>query len=284
MEKLDGKYVSNYVKEKVKQDICLLNMKGIDRVPGLAVIIVGDNDASNIYVRNKEKACNYCGINSSIIRFDSNTSEDTIISCIEKLNNDNMVDGILCQLPLPQGINEKRVLNSISPNKDVDCFSNSRMGDLLLHNECVVYPCTPYGIMTLLDFYSIGIEGKYCVVVGRSNIVGKPMALMLLKKNATITVCHSKTKNLKDICKKADILVSAVGKANFITKDMVKENAVVIDVGMNRENGKLCGDVSSEVSEKVSWLTPVPGGVGPMTVAMLMQNTLNLFMEHENLK
>lgn len=284
MEKLDGKYVSNYVKEKVKQEICLLNMKGIDRVPGLAVIIVGDNDASNIYVRNKEKACNYCGINSSIIRFDSNTSEDTIISCIEKLNNDNMVDGILCQLPLPQGINEKRVLNSISPNKDVDCFSNSRMGDLLLHNECVVYPCTPYGIMTLLDFYSIGIEGKYCVVVGRSNIVGKPMALMLLKKNATITVCHSKTKNLKDICKKADILVSAVGKANFITKDMVKENAVVIDVGMNRENGKLCGDVSSEVSEKVSWLTPVPGGVGPMTVAMLMQNTLNLFMEHENLK
>lgn len=284
MEKLDGKFVSNYVKNKVKQEISALKSIGVDRVPGLAVIIVGDNDASNIYVRNKEKACNYCGINSSIIRFDSNTSEDTIISCIEKLNNDNMVDGILCQLPLPQGINEKRVLNSISPNKDVDCFSNSRMGDLLLHNECVVYPCTPYGIMTLLDFYSIGIEGKYCVVVGRSNIVGKPMALMLLKKNATITVCHSKTKNLKDICKKADILVSAVGKANFITKDMVKENAVVIDVGMNRENGKLCGDVSSEVSEKVSWLTPVPGGVGPMTVAMLMQNTLNLFMEHENLK
>lgn len=284
MEKLDGKFVSNYVKNKVKQEISALKSIGVDRVPGLAVIIVGDNDASNIYVRNKEKACNYCGINSSIIRFDSNTSEDTIISCIEKLNNDNMVDGILCQLPLPQGINEKRVLNSISPNKDVDCFSNLRMGNLLLHNECVVYPCTPYGIMTLLDFYSIGIEGKYCVVVGRSNIVGKPMALMLLKKNATITVCHSKTKNLKDICKKADILVSAVGKANFITKDMVKENAVVIDVGMNRENGKLCGDVSSEVSEKVSWLTPVPGGVGPMTVAMLMQNTLNLFMEHENLK
>lgn len=282
MEKLDGKVVSAAVKQNVANEIVELE-KRVGRNPGLAVVVVGDNDASAIYVRNKEKACVECGIRSVVVKLPENTSEDLIIKEIKNLNYDETIDGILCQLPLPDGINENKVLSAISPSKDVDGFSKERMGDLLLH-DCSVYPCTPYGIITMLEYYNIPIEGKHCVVVGRSNIVGKPVLMLMLKKNATVTICHSRTQNLVEICKSADILIVAIGKANFITKDMVKENAVVIDVGINRENGKLCGDVSKDVVDKVSWLSPVPGGVGPMTVAMLMQNTLNLYKEHENLK
>lgn len=277
MEVLDGKLVAGIIRAEVKEEIEKLNAR-----PQLAVILVGDNDASNIYVRNKEKACEEVGIKSKIIRIPLEKVKDeySIIKYIEELNVMRAYSGILCQLPLPQNLDESKVISSIAPYKDVDCFTKERIGELFLgkYKNVNIGPCTPSGIVRLLDYYKIPVEGKHVVVIGRSNIVGKPMAMLMLQKNATVTICHSKTRNLKDICKTADILISAVGKANFVTKDMVMPGAVIVDVGMNRdENGKLCGDVSRDAAEIASWMTPVPGGVGPMTVAMLMRNTLDLW-------
>lgn len=269
---LDGKAVASAVKSEVGRKVEELNKKGIEVC--LAVILAGDDPASKIYVSNKKKACESLGIISKEFILDSSASEEELIDLINKLNSDKSVNGILCQLPLPKGINEKKVLNAISPLKDVDAFHPVNVGKIMI-GEYDFVPCTPAGIMEILKFYNIDPNGKNCVVIGRSNIVGKPMAMLLLHKNGTVTVCHSKTNNLKEVCKRADILVSAVGKANFVTSDMIKENAVVIDVGMNRINGKLCGDVDFEnAAKKASYITPVPGGVGPMTIAMLMKNTL----------
>ena len=269
---LDGKVVSASVKEKVAKEVAELKKEGIG--VGLAVILVGDNPASKIYVANKKKACEATGIKSFEYILDEGTTEQELISLIETLNGEENVNGILCQLPLPAHINEQAVIAAISPEKDVDAFHISNVGRIMVGNFDFL-PCTPAGIIEILDYYKIGIEGKRCVVIGRSNIVGKPMAMLFLHRNGTVTVCHSKTENLKSITKTADILVSAVGKAGFVTADMVKEGATVIDVGMNRLEGKLCGDVCfDEVSKKAGYITPVPGGVGPMTIAVLMKNTL----------
>ncbi len=269
---IDGKAVSAFVKENIKNEVASLKEKGI--TVGLAVILVGEDPASKIYVANKKKACEDLGIISEEYLLPEDTKTEELLELINTLNNEKSVNGILCQLPLPKGIDEKTVINSISPEKDVDAFHPANVGKIMIGDYDFV-PCTPAGIMEMLKFYGIEISGKNCVVIGRSNIVGKPMSMLLLHKNGTVTTCHSKTADLKNVTNKADILVSAVGKANFVTADMVKENAVVIDVGMNRENGKLCGDVVfDEVSKKASYITPVPGGVGPMTIAMLMKNTL----------
>lgn len=269
---LDGKLVSASVKEKVKEEVAQLNREGI--AVGLAVILVGNNPASKIYVENKKKACAAAGIKSFEYLLDENTAEQELISLIETLNNEKSVNGILCQLPLPPHINERAVIAAIDPEKDVDAFHYRNVGKIMLGNFDFL-PCTPAGIIEILDYYGIEIEGKNCVVIGRSNIVGKPMAMLLLHRNGTVTICHSKTKNLKEITKTADILVAAVGKAGFVTADMVKPGATVIDVGMNRENGKLCGDVCfDEVSKTAGSITPVPGGVGPMTIAELLKNTV----------
>lgn len=269
---IDGKAVSAFVKENIKKEVASLKEKGI--TVGLAVILVGEDPASKIYVANKKKACEDLGIISEEYLLPEDTKTEELLELINTLNNEKTVNGILCQLPLPKGIDEKTVINSISPEKDVDAFHPANVGKIMIGDYDFV-PCTPAGIMEMLKFYGIEISGKNCVVIGRSNIVGKPMSMLLLHKNGTVTTCHSKTADLKNVTNKADILVSAVGKSNFVTADMVKENAVVIDVGMNRENGKLCGDVVfDEVSEKASYITPVPGGVGPMTIAMLMKNTL----------
>ena len=269
---IDGKLISSAVKERVKQGVAELKSKGI--TVGLAVIIVGEDPASKIYVANKKKACEALGIISEEYSLPENTTEKELLSLIDKLNNNKKINGILCQLPLPRHLNEKVVINAISPEKDVDAFHPQNVGKIMI-GEYDFVPCTPAGVMEMLHFEDIDICGKNCVVVGRSNIVGKPMAMLLLHKNGTVTVCHSKTENLKEICRNADILVAAVGKPKFITADMVKSGAVVIDVGMNRDDGKLCGDVDFEnVSKISSAITPVPGGVGPMTIAMLMQNTL----------
>ncbi len=269
---IDGKAVSAYIKDKVKEEVSALKEKGIDTC--LAVILVGSDPASQIYVANKKKACEALGIVSKEFVLPETTTEAELLSLIEKLNNDKSVNGILCQLPLPKGLDERVVINAISPLKDVDAFHPSNVGKIMI-GDYDFAPCTPAGVMEMLKFYDISVEGKSCVVIGRSNIVGKPMSLLLLHKNGTVTVCHSKTADLKEVCKGADILVAAVGRANFVTADMVKEGAVVIDVGMNRSEGKLCGDVDFDaVKDKVSYITPVPGGVGPMTIAMLMKNTL----------
>ncbi len=269
---IDGKAVSAAVKEEQRQEILLLNKKGIK--VGLAVIIVGDDPASKIYVANKKKACEQLGIASFEYAFDKNVQASQIIELIHTLNEEEAVNGILCQLPLPSHIDEKAVINAIAPEKDVDAFHPVNVGKIMI-GDYDFLPCTPAGVMEMLKFYGISVEGKRCVVIGRSNIVGKPMSMLLLHANGTVTVCHSKTKSLKDITQKADVLVAAVGKAKFVTADMVKEGAVVIDVGMNRENGRLCGDVDFEgVAPKTSFITPVPGGVGPMTIAMLMKNTV----------
>lgn len=269
---LDGKLVSASVKEKVKEEVAQLNREGI--AVGLAVILVGNNPASKIYVENKKKACAAAGIKSFEYLLDENTAEQELISLIETLNCEKNVNGILCQLPLPPHINERAVIAAIDPEKDVDAFHYRNVGKIMLGNFDFL-PCTPAGIIEILDYYGIEIEGKNCVVIGRSNIVGKPMAMLLLHRNGTVTICHSKTKNLKEITKTADILVAAVGKAGFVTADMVKPGATVIDVGMNRENGKLCGDVCfDEVSKTAGSITPVPGGVGPMTIAELLKNTV----------
>ncbi|MDR1892383.1 MAG: bifunctional methylenetetrahydrofolate dehydrogenase/methenyltetrahydrofolate cyclohydrolase FolD [Oscillospiraceae bacterium] len=270
---IDGKAVSQRIREEIRQEADALTAKGIH--PGLAVIIVGDDPASRIYVNNKKKACAQCGIHSEEFSLSADTTENELLELIHTLNARQDINGILCQLPLPRGFNEDVIINAIDPKKDVDAFHPGNVGGIML-NKYSFLPCTPAGVMELLKAVNTQIAGKRAVVVGRSNIVGKPMALLLLHADATVTICHSKTAGLTQICREADILVAAVGRANFITSDMIKPGAVVIDVGMNRdENGKLCGDVDFAAAEKVaSALTPVPGGVGPMTITMLLKNTV----------
>ncbi len=270
---INGKEISDFIKNSVKNEVAELKSKGIS--VGLAVIIVGDNPASKVYVANKEEACELLGIKSYKYALPHSTTNEELLTLIDKLNNDEGVDGILCQLPLPQHLDEKIIINRILPKKDVDAFHPQNVGKIMI-GDYDFLPCTPAGVIEMLKYENIDITSKNCVVIGRSNIVGKPMSMLLLHNNATVTICHSKTKNLKEVCAAADILVVAIGRAKFVTADMVKEGAVVIDVGMNRdENGKLCGDVDFEnVKEKTSYITPVPGGVGPMTIAMLMKNTL----------
>lgn len=271
-KRIDGKVISAAVKERIAAEVATLNEKGI--TVGLAVIIVGQDPASQIYVANKKKACAALGIRSEEYALPEETDEKTLLGLIEELNARKDINGILCQLPLPRHLDEKKVLNTISPEKDVDAFHPHNVGRIMIGDFDFV-PCTPAGIMEMLHYEGISVEGKTCVVIGRSNIVGKPMGMLLLHENGTVTIAHSRTKNLKELCRTADILVASVGKANFVTEDMVKEGAVVIDVGINRVDGKVCGDVDFQnVCEKTSAITPVPGGVGPMTIAMLMQNTL----------
>ncbi|MBQ7044939.1 MAG: bifunctional methylenetetrahydrofolate dehydrogenase/methenyltetrahydrofolate cyclohydrolase FolD [Clostridia bacterium] len=279
---IDGKNISSLVKEDVKKEIEALKQQNIKVC--LAVIIVGDDPASKVYVGNKKKACEATGIESLEYALPADTTEEELLCLIEKLNNDPAVNGILCQLPLPKHINEKRVINTISAKKDVDAFHPENVGHIMI-GDYTFLPCTPAGVMEMLERTGIEVQGKHCVIVGRSNIVGKPAAALMLNKSATVTVCHSKTVNLKEICLTADILIAAVGRANFITADMVRQDAIVIDVGINRnEQGKLCGDVDFEaVSQKASHITPVPGGVGPMTIAMLMKNTLTAAKQQNNL-
>lgn len=268
---IDGKHISQEIKDELKQEVAVLKASG--RECALAVIQVGNDPASSVYVRNKKKACEYIGIRSLSYELDENTSEDELLALIDKLNADPLVHGILCQLPLPKHMDEDKVINRISPEKDVDGFHPQNVGALVIGQQGFV-SCTPAGIIQLLKRSNIQMEGKHCVVIGRSNIVGKPMALLMLRENATVTICHSRTRNLKELCKEADILIVAIGKPQFITADYVKEGAVVIDVGIHRdENNKLCGDVKyDEVEPVASAITPVPGGVGPMTIAMLMHN------------
>ena len=273
-EIISGKLVSQEVRKNITREVAEFKEKtGV--TPGLAVILVGNNPASCVYVRNKHKACLEVGMNSYEINMPETTTEAELLSKIEELNHDTSVHGILVQLPLPKHISEETVLNAISPKKDVDAFHPTNVGKIV-SGKYDFLPCTPAGIMELLHFYNVDISGKECVVIGRSNIVGKPMALLLLAENGTVTVCHSKTKNLSEVTKRADILVVAIGRANFVTKDMVKEGAVVIDVGINRlDDGKLAGDVDFQSVEPiVSKITPVPGGVGPMTITMFLKNTL----------
>ena len=274
---IDGKALAAKVKENVKQEA-----ESLARKPGLAVIIVGNNPASRVYVNSKRKDCEECGFLSEEYALPEETRQEELIALIQELNARSDIDGILCQLPLPDGIDEEAVLMAISPEKDVDGFHPMNMGALLVGKEGFL-PCTPYGIMEMLEEYGIDPKGKRCVVIGRSNIVGKPMALLLLQKHGTVTICHSRTRNLGDICREADILVAAVGKLHMVTADMIKPGAVVIDVAMNRnEAGKLCGDVDYAEAEQVaSAITPVPGGVGPMTRAMLMKNTLLAAQKHQ---
>lgn len=276
-EILNGKETSAKVRAEVKAETEKLYAETGKR-PGLAVILVGSDPASRIYVNNKKKACDEIGFTSWEYALPEETTEAELLALVNKLNADETVHGILCQLPLPKHLDEKTVINAISPAKDVDAFHPVNVGKIML-GDYDFLPCTPAGCMELLHTYGIDPSGKKCVVVGRSNIVGKPMSMLLLHANATVTTCHSRTEDLKSECLQADILVSAVGKANFITADMVKEGAVVIDVGMNRdESGKLCGDVDyANVAPKTTYITPVPGGVGPMTIAMLMRNTLSAF-------
>jgi methylenetetrahydrofolate dehydrogenase (NADP+)/methenyltetrahydrofolate cyclohydrolase len=272
-EIINGKVVSAKVKEDVRKETEILAEKGIKI--GLAVVIVGNNPASRVYVNSKKKACEEVGFSSYEYALPEETTQQELLDLVDILNKDEKVNGILVQLPLPEQIDENAVINAISPDKDVDAFHPFNVGKIMI-GEFAFLPCTPAGVMELIDSTGVEIAGKSCVVIGRSNIVGKPMSMLLLHRSGTVTICHSKTQNLAEICRNADILVAAVGKANFVTADMVKEGAVVIDVGMNRlENGKLCGDVKyDEVSEKAGYITPVPGGVGPMTIAMLMKNTL----------
>ena len=276
MKLIDGKAISAQIRSELAEKARILK-ETTGTVPGLAVIIVGEDPASQIYVRNKARACEELGFYSEVIRMSAETTQSELESLIDRLNADSKIHGILVQLPLPKnsGINEKQILLRISPEKDVDAFHPYNVG-LISIGDYGFLPCTPAGVIELIERSGIEVSGKNCVVIGRSNIVGKPMAMLLLNKSGTVTVCHSRTVNLKDICRTADILVSAVGKAGFVTADMVKDQAVVIDVGMNRDgNGKLCGDVAfDEVAPKASYITPVPGGVGPMTITMLMRNTL----------
>lgn len=271
---IDGKAVAAKVREEISEKVKkLTETSGV--TPGLAVIIVGENPASQVYVRNKKKACEEVGIYSEVHELPEATTQDELISLISDLNANDKIHGILVQLPLPKHLTEEEVIEKIDPDKDVDAFHTQNTGKIMIGNYDFL-PCTPAGIMKLLEFEGIDVSGKECVVVGRSNIVGKPQAMLLLHANGTVTVCHSKTKNLAEVTSRADILVVAIGKANFITGDMVKDGAVVIDVGMNRrDDGKLTGDVDfTTVEPKASYITPVPGGVGPMTITMLLQNTL----------
>ena len=279
---IDGKKVSAEVKEQVRLETAELIKKGVQ--PGLAVIIVGDDPASRVYVNNKKKACEAVGFLSREYALPATTTQQELLELVNKLNDDKEINGILCQLPLPKGLDEKSVIETISPLKDVDAFHASNVGKIMI-GDYDFLPCTPAGVMEMLHSYNIAVEGKKCVVIGRSNIVGKPMGMLLLHENGTVTITHSRTQNLKEVTREADILVAAIGKPKFVTADMVKEGAVVIDVGMDRdENGKLCGDVDFEnVKDKCSAITPVPGGVGPMTIAVLMKNTLKACKLQNNL-
>lgn len=270
---LDGKALSAKIKEDLRDKVAQLKENGVN--VGLAVIIVGNDSASRVYVNNKKKACEVCGIYSEEHALPEETTEEELLALIDSLNARKDINGILVQLPLPKGIDSEKVLLRILPEKDVDAFHPVNVGKIMIGNFDFL-PCTPAGVMELIRLTGIEVSGKECVVVGRSNIVGKPQAMLLLHENGTVTICHSRTKNLSEVCRRADILVAAVGRAKFITADMVKEGAIVIDVGMNRdENGKLCGDVDYDaVSAVASAITPVPGGVGPMTIAMLMRNTV----------
>lgn len=282
---IDGKLVSAKVRENIKSKVDEFITEH-HFPPSLAVFVVGNDPASAVYIRNKVNACDEVGIISITHRFPEDVSEETLLKEIYKWNKSDLVDGILVQLPLPKHISEKKITSAISPSKDVDAFHPENVGKIMLCNYDFL-PCTPSGIIKLLEYYNVEISGKRCVVIGRSNIVGKPMAHLLLERNGTVTVCHSKTENLTEITKQADILIVAVGKPQFVTAEMVKEGAVVIDVGINRgADGKLVGDVDfNSVSEVASYITPVPGGVGVMTVAMLLENTLKAAeMQMNNLK
>ena len=272
-ELIDGKKISQDLKDEVKAQVSELKAKGVE--VALAVILVGNDPASTVYVGNKKKACEYTGIRSESYELTEDTSEKELLDLVERLNNDDKIDGILVQLPLPKHIDEDKVIRSISPDKDVDGFHPESVGRLSIGAKGFV-SCTPAGVIELLKRSGVEIAGKECVIMGRSNIVGKPMAMLLLQANGTVTICHSRTRNLAEVTRRADVLVSAVGKAGFVTADMVKDGAVVIDVGMNRNaEGKLCGDVDfAAVSEKASAITPVPGGVGVMTITMLLENTV----------
>lgn len=277
---IDGKRVASSVKDKVAASV--QELKQHRQNVCLAVIMVGDNPASQVYVKNKKKACMELGIISKEYILPADYGQQNLIKLIYDLNLDSSINGILCQLPLPAGYDEKEVLDAIAPIKDVDAFHPVNVGHIVT-GDYTFLPCTPAGIMEMLAYYNIDITGKECVVVGRSNIVGKPMSLLLLNSSGTVTTAHSKTANLTEVCRRADVLVAAVGKPNFITADMVKDGAVVIDVGINRVDGKLCGDVDfNTVKEKASWITPVPGGVGPMTIAMLMRNTVTAAVLQNN--
>ncbi|BEP28098.1 bifunctional 5,10-methylenetetrahydrofolate dehydrogenase/5,10-methenyltetrahydrofolate cyclohydrolase [Helicovermis profundi] len=272
MQLLEGKVAAKHIKQNLKEDIDLLKKKGL--VPNLRVVIVGNSPASLAYVNMVRKSFNKEGVNADVLKLDESISEDQFISELEKLNNDNKVSGILIQLPLPKQINTSKIIKLINPNKDVDGFHPLNAGKLLIGEDTFI-PCTPYGMIKMLEEYDIDIEGKNAVVLGRSNIVGKPISLLLMEKNATVTICHSRTKNIKEIASKADILVAAIGKHNFVDESMVKEGAIVLDVGIHVVDGKLKGDVDFEnVKNKVSYITPVPGGVGTTTIAMLMYNTV----------
>ena len=279
---IDGKKIAAETRAEIAAAVAEQKAAGV--TPGLAVIIVGENPASQVYVRNKHKACGEVGMYSEVIEMPGDTTEETLLAKIAELNADDTIDGILVQLPLPKHIDEEKVINAIRPDKDVDAFHPVNTGKIMIGNPDFL-PCTPAGVMVMLKKTGIDITGKNCVVVGRSNIVGKPMAMLLLGANGTVTVCHSKTKDLAAVMREADILVVAIGRADFITGDMIKEGAVVIDVGMNRrEDGKLTGDVDfASASERASYITPVPGGVGPMTITMLLQNTLTASKLHHNL-
>jgi len=270
---IDGKELAKNIREKLKDEV--IELKNADIHPKLAVIMVGDDKASKVYVKNKSKACEDVGIEYEEYLLPAETRMEELLELIEKLNNDETVHGILVQSPLPQGLDANVAFRTISPKKDVDGFNPINVGKLSLNQDCFV-SCTPFGVIKMLEAYNIQIEGVHAVVIGRSNIVGKPLVQCLLNKNATVTVCHSRTKNLKEMTKQADILIAAIGKPKFVTEDMVKENAVVIDVGINRmDDGKLVGDTDFEnIKEKASHITPVPGGVGPMTIAMLMHNVV----------
>lgn len=274
---IDGKQLAQQRRDEIKKTVETLKQQGI--VPGLAVILVGNDSASQVYVRNKEKACQEVGFYSEVYRLPESTTQEQLLQLIDRLNKDDKIHGLLVQLPVPAHIDEKAVIHAISPLKDVDGFLPENMGALLI-GEPGAEPCTPKGCLDLIKQTGISIAGKKALMVGRSNIVGKPMAIMLLREHATVTICHSKTKNLKEELLAADIIVAAIGKANFITGDMIKDGAVVIDVGMNRlENGKLAGDVDrASLENRDCWLTPVPGGVGPMTITMLLKNTLESAM------
>lgn len=280
--RIDGKETSKAVRARIKEDTtAFIKQTGI--VPGLAVVIVGADPASQVYVRNKHKACAVVGMYSEVHELPENISEEELLSLIDRLNHSDKIHGILVQLPLPKHLNEEAVILAIDPAKDVDAFHPQNVGKIMIGNYSFL-PCTPAGVMELLRFYGIDPAGKHCVIVGRSNIVGKPQSMLMLKANATVTICHSKTQNLSSLVRMADIVIAAVGKPKFITEDMVKEGAVVIDVGINRmSDGKLCGDVNfDQVEKKASYITPVPGGVGPMTITMLLQNTLTAAKEKQN--
>ena len=274
--RIDGKALAAQVKEQVRREV-----ETLSRQPGLAVILVGDNPASQVYVRGKESDCAECGIRSFSHRLPAQTSQKELLELVEQLNQDAAVDGILCQRPLPEGLNEDQVIHAIAPDKDVDCFHPFNVGQMSIGAPTFL-PCTPAGVMEMLRAYEIPVAGKRCVVLGRSNIVGKPMAMLLTQADGTVTVCHSRTPDLAALTREADILVAAVGRVGLVTADMVRPGAVVIDVAMNRNaDGKLCGDVVfDEVEAKASYITPVPGGVGPMTRAMLMRNILTAARNH----